>query len=107
MISRLGLGGLLLGMLYAAAVLAGALTPYDPIHQDLGFALFSPSQYHPFGCDQLGRDVLSRVVYGARVSLAVGTMATFLSTAVGVLIGLLAGAGNHRAGFLMMRGVDL
>ncbi len=106
MISRLGLGGLLLGMLYAAAVLAGALTPYDPIHQDLAFALFSPSQFHPFGCDQLGRDVMSRVVHGARISLAIGTMATLLSTLLGVTVGVIAGAGG-RAGSLMMRGIDL
>jgi peptide/nickel transport system permease protein len=79
----------------AAAVAAGALAPviapYDPLRPDVQQLLAPPGLAHPFGTDDLGRDVLSRVVYGARVSMAVGLVAVALAFALGVTIGVAAG----------------
>jgi ABC-type dipeptide/oligopeptide/nickel transport system permease subunit len=66
-----------------------------------------PSGAHPFGVDQLGRDVLSRVIYGARVSLLVGIVGTLIATALGTVIGLIAGYFRRGADTLLMRIVDV
>jgi peptide/nickel transport system permease protein len=78
----------------AAAVLALAgplLTRLDPVHQELALRLSGPSLAHPFGLDELGRDILARVVAGARISLVVGLTVVSVSAAVGTLLGALAG----------------
>ena len=84
----LGIG--LLTALLAMAALA-PLAPYDPSFIDPGARLASPSRTHWFGTDHLGRDVFSRLVHGARVSLLVGLTVALVSTAIGLAIGLLAG----------------
>jgi ABC-type dipeptide/oligopeptide/nickel transport system permease subunit len=66
-----------------------------------------PSSAHPFGVDQLGRDVLSRVIYGARVSLTVGIVGTALAALVGTVVGLLAGFYRGATDTVLMRGVDV
>jgi peptide/nickel transport system permease protein len=66
-----------------------------------------PSAAHPFGVDELGRDVLSRVIYGARVSLEVGIIGTFIATAIGTVFGLLAGFYRGWVDTLLMRAVDV
>lgn len=104
---RMALGALLVGALIGMTVLAGVISPQDPIQQDLSFSLFSPNVYHPFGTDGLGRDVLARVLYGARVSLPVGVLATLLATLIGTAFGLAAGASGGRTDRLLMRVVDL
>lgn len=90
------------------ALLAPVLAPYDPVRQPDIVALESmaPSAAHPFGTDQYSRDVLSRVIHGARVSLAVGLLAALVAVTVGTAWGALAGWLGGRADTIMMRIVD-
>ena len=104
---RMALGALIIGALLGMVVLADQISPQGPIQQDLSFSLFSPSQFHPFGTDALGRDVLARVFYGARVSVPVAVFATLLSTFIGTLFGLMSGASGRVADHLLMRVVDV
>ena len=67
---------LILTLLVLAAVFAPVLTPYDPLSNNHSIEMQAPSTHHPFGTDQFGRDVLSRILFGARVSLEVGLGAT-------------------------------
>ncbi len=73
------------------AVAAPWLTPYHPLKNDLSSALLPPSPTHPLGTDQLGRDVLARVLYGSRISLTVGLVVQSISLTVGTALGLVAG----------------
>jgi ABC-type dipeptide/oligopeptide/nickel transport system permease subunit len=84
-----GLGVILLFACLAAA--AQAVTPHDPIAQALSEAIQPPSGEHPFGTDNFGRDILSRLVYGARISLFIGLMSQALAVGIGVTLGALAG----------------
>ena len=95
----------LIGMLFLAAT-ADFLTPYDPNHQDYAHTLEPPNADHPFGTDQLGRDVYSRVVYSTRVSLQVGVVAVGIGMVAGVVIGLLAGFYRGWVEELLMRVMD-
>jgi len=82
---------IMVAALAAAAVFAPWLAPYDPVRQDLPERLKGPSRQHPLGNDELGRDILSRILIGARVSMQVGAAVVLLSSVTGVLIGGLAG----------------
>jgi peptide/nickel transport system permease protein len=85
------------------AVFAPWLSPYHPIdHADLMQAEEPPSLTHLFGTDQLGRDILSRVIYGARVSLSVGLVSQGLNSLIGILLGLTAGFVGRRWDDLVM-----
>jgi len=97
-----------LALLGACAIFAPWLAPYDPSAQLDIVALKGrpPSAAHPFGTDPYSRDVLSRVLYGARVSLAVGVLAAAVSITVGTAYGLVAGYRGGRTDALMMRLVD-
>jgi peptide/nickel transport system permease protein len=75
----------------AAAIMAPLVCAFDPAAIDIGHILEAPSALHWMGTDQLGRDVLSRVIYGARVSLIVGFVSVGIAISVGVLVGLAAG----------------
>jgi ABC-type dipeptide/oligopeptide/nickel transport system permease subunit len=95
---RLGvLGTLIVSGVAAAALLAPVIAPYDPLRQDLGARLIPPfwdpagSWAHPLGTDRIGRDTLSRLLWGARVSLATGALAVGLSIAIGVTLGMVSG----------------
>jgi peptide/nickel transport system permease protein len=74
-----------------AALIGPALTPYDPAAQELARRLEGPSVSHPFGLDELGRDILSRLLSGARISLMVGLAVVSVSSIVGMLLGSIAG----------------
>jgi ABC-type dipeptide/oligopeptide/nickel transport system permease subunit len=74
-----------------ASILAPVISPYDPLSIDLDSLRMPPSIQHPFGTDNKGRDVLSRVLYGARISLFVSIAATLVSMTIGLLLGLLSG----------------
>src|SRR5260370_33586435 len=74
-----------------AALVGAALTPFDPARQELAMRLTGPSLTHPFGLDELGRDILSRVLSGARISFLVGLTVVTFSAAFGTVIGALAG----------------
>ena len=84
-------GALLLILFAAAALLAPWLAPADPAHIELSQRLHPPGPGHPFGTDELGRDVLSRTLYGARISLAVAVAVVTLSGAAGLVLGSIAG----------------
>jgi ABC-type dipeptide/oligopeptide/nickel transport system permease subunit len=84
-------GLIILVALVLMAVAAPLLTAYDPVAQDLEQALERPSVAHPFGTDHLGRDIMSRILYGARISLFIGVMGVGLGLIVGVPLGLVSG----------------
>src|SRR5262245_4394995 len=88
------------------AVLAPLLAPYDPYKQNLYQVLQPPSAAHWLGTDNVGRDLLSRVIYGARVSLLVGVTATVVSALAGVVIGLVAGYLGGAVDNVVMRVTD-
>jgi peptide/nickel transport system permease protein len=99
------------GAIVAALVLTAMVGPHfahaDPLSIDLARSLAAPSFAHPFGCDVLGRDVLARIFWGARLSLGVSTSVVVLSLAVGSLIGAAAALAGGRIDNLVMRGVDI
>jgi peptide/nickel transport system permease protein len=84
-------GCVLLVLFFLCAILAPWLAPHDPAHLDLSRRLLPPSAGHWFGTDELGRDVLSRTLYGARISLTVAVAVVGLSLSVGVAFGMAAG----------------
>jgi peptide/nickel transport system permease protein len=84
-------GALFLVVLGGAALLAGHVARHDPLHQDLDAILARPSSAHPLGTDDLGRDVLTRLIYGARLSLAASAMAVAIALVLGVPAGAVAG----------------
>ena len=89
---RLALAGLGMVVLFAAlALFAPLLSPQDPAAIDLAHRLASPSLPHPFGTDELGRDILARVLFGARISLGIAVAVVALSLTLGILLGALAG----------------
>ncbi|MBX3705935.1 MAG: ABC transporter permease [Pseudomonadales bacterium] len=104
---RLALGCLgFLVLLTLAAVFAPWVAPYDPLQQDLDRVLESPSRDHWFGTDELGRDVLSRTLFAARVSLLAAAQAVLIAIAIGVPPGLVAGLWGGRVDGLIMRATD-
>ncbi|TLG13864.1 ABC transporter permease [Nocardia cyriacigeorgica] len=90
-----------------AALAPGLLGPGDPLRTDLLAAHQPPSAAHLFGTDQLGRDVFTRVVHGARLSLTIGVSATALAVLIGVTLGLIAGIGNRVVDAIASRVFDL
>jgi len=100
-------GFALVGFISLTAILAPLITPYDPTALDVNHVLQAPSPDHPLGTDALGRDVLSRMLFGGRVSLWVGFLAVGLSVALGLFFGLIAGYFGGFADELIMRGVDV
>ncbi len=101
----IGLGIVILLFILAAAAAAPWLTPYNPLALDVPARLQSPGRAHLFGTDDFGRDIFSRVLFGARLSLLVGTMVTVLATVGGVVVGLAAGS-NPRTDRILMRIMD-
>ena len=86
----------------ALAVFANLVAPYDPTEADWGALRGAPSIEHPFGGDELGRDVLSRVIFGARASLSAGVISVLLALLIGIPVGLLSGyAGGWLDGVIM------
>jgi peptide/nickel transport system permease protein len=85
------LGVVLVMVLLVIAAMANVIAPYDPNHQDYSSIMQAPSWRHPCGTDEIGRDQLSRIIFGARVSLGVAGAAVAISGVTGVLLGLVAG----------------
>jgi peptide/nickel transport system permease protein len=100
-------GSVVVGVLVVLAVLAPALAPWDPNKLDTKQILAPPSKSHWLGTDQLGRDVLSRVLHGSRISLAVGFVSVGIATLIGVLLGSAAGYRGGAIDNVIMRLVDL
>jgi peptide/nickel transport system permease protein len=106
--NRLAMAGLtLVAGLFVVSLAAPWLAPYDPNFIDLQEVLMPPSPAHLLGTDPLGRDVLSRIIYGSQVSLKVGFVAVGLATLIGVLVGAVAGFYGGWVDQVLMRLVDL
>ena len=85
------LGAAIIICVALAAAIGPSLSPFDPSAQELALRLTGPSRMHPFGLDELGRDILARVMAGARISFLVGLVVVSVSASVGTLFGALAG----------------
>jgi peptide/nickel transport system permease protein len=99
--------GLIVVALFAAVAIAAPwISPYDPLQTSWSLIRKAPSLAHPFGTDEIGRDVLARVIWGARASLLAGVVSVSISLALGVPIGLLAGYAGGWIDGLISRVVD-
>ncbi len=90
-----------------SAIFATILTPYDPNQMDLTSSLELPNAAHIFGCDLHGRDVLSRILYGARISLTISVLSCVVGAVVGMMLGLTAGYRDGILSSVIMRYVDV
>jgi len=100
-------GGVIVTCLALLAIMAPAIAPWDPNRPDVRKILDPPSGRHLLGTDQLGRDVLSRMLFGARVSLAVGFVSVGIAATIGILLGSAAGYHGGAVDASIMRVVDL
>jgi ABC-type dipeptide/oligopeptide/nickel transport system permease subunit len=107
--NRLALFGLVVITLFALmAIFAPLLAPYDPVRdQSLSERFAGPTAAHPLGQDELGRDILSRIIYGARISLTAGLAAVAFATVGGTVVGLIAGYAGGRTDSILMRLMDV
>lgn len=94
-------------LLILLAIFAPLIAPYDPTFMDYSAINATPSQAHWFGCDNLGRDILSRLLYGARYSLALGLITALIGCFVGLFFGIWIGYAGGRADMLWMRVMDV
>lgn len=99
-------GGAMLAAILLASIFAGWISPYDPIAQDLDTALRPPSLDHPFGTDNFGRDVFSRVLHAAKIDIRIGFFCVLFPWIVGIVLGGVAGYFGGFADTLVMRTVD-
>jgi peptide/nickel transport system permease protein len=105
--SKTGVAGLMVVLLlFMVAIFAGVIAPYDPT-QTTRESLSFPSRDHPMGTDLLGRDVLSRIIYGSRVSICVGVVSILLAIFVGIPLGTVAGFYGRWVDNLIMRFMDV
>ena len=103
----LAIGITIISILSLVAILAPVISPYDPAQIDQGSLLVSPSSKHLMGTDSLGRDLFSRIIFGARISLGIGLIAVGIATVVGVILGSIAGFYGRWIDYLIMRFVDI
>jgi peptide/nickel transport system permease protein len=92
---------------FVVAVSASVISPYDPAQIEVGQILTGPSWAHPLGTDELGRDVLSRMIWGSRISLLVGFVAVGISILIGTILGAIAGYYGRIVDDILMRFVDV
>lgn len=100
-------GGVIVITMFLISIFAPLLAPYNPNHIDIENILASPNWAHPLGTDELGRDVLSRMIWGSRISLKVGFVAVGISAFIGIVIGSLAGFYGKWVDQILMRFVDI
>src|ERR1700704_2395441 len=100
-------GAAIVGVAALAAIIGPWLTPFDPAAQELPLRLAGPPLSHPFGLDELGRDILARVLAGARISFAVGLAVVSVSATVGTLLGAVAGYFGGAIDDLISRVIDI
>ena len=106
--NRLALFGIVVMSVFVLmAIFAPLIAPYDPLKQDIVNKFAGPSAAHLFGQDEIGRDILSRVIYGARISLTAGLAAVGIATAVGTVIGVVAGFFGRWIDTVLMRLMDV
>ena len=99
-------GLVVITILILVAIFAPSIAPYDPYKTSLGSALQQPSQTHLLGTDSLGRDTLSRIIYGTRTSLEIGLIVVFIASFVGMTLGLMAGYYGGWTYTIIMRFID-
>ncbi len=100
-------GGVVVVSLFVVSILAPWIAPYDPNEINIDRVLEPPSPEHLFGTDQLGRDVLSRIIWGSRISLKVGFVATGIAIVIGAVLGAVAGYYGRWVDSVIMRFVDV
>jgi peptide/nickel transport system permease protein len=100
-------GALIVIFLFIIALMAPVISPYDPGQINIKRVLQEPTAEHIFGTDSLGRDVLSRMIWGSRISLLVGFVAVGIATLIGIFLGALAGYYGRWVDNLIMRFVDI
>jgi peptide/nickel transport system permease protein len=101
------MGGIVVVVLFVVSILAPVLSPYDPDAIHVNEILMPPSRQHPLGTDELGRDVLSRMIWGSRISLKVGFVAVGIAIFIGVIVGAAAGYYGGWVDAVLMRFVDM
>src|SRR5690554_797707 len=104
---RAVVGGIVLLIIVFMAILAPYVTTHDPVKQNIRNQLQPPSREHFFGTDQFGRDIYSRVIYGARLSLRVGFLAISFALVVGCFLGLVSGYYGGWLDMIVMRVIDI
>ncbi|HZI78618.1 MAG TPA: ABC transporter permease [Vicinamibacterales bacterium] len=100
-------GGLIVAVAVLAALIGPIVAPFDSAAQDLALRLTGPSAQHWFGLDELGRDILSRVLAGARISILVGLVVVSISATVGMAVGAAAGYFGGRVDEILSRAIDI
>lgn len=106
--NKLALGGsIIIIALFVVSAFAPLIAPYDPGVYNIKKILYPPDKNHIMGTDEIGRDVFSRIIWGARVSLLVGFVAVGIATAIGIILGSLAGYYGGRVDSIIMRFVDV
>ena len=106
--NKLAIAGLVILVLFVlSAIFAPFLTPYDPNRANLRERNQPPSKEHPFGTDDMGRDILARTLYGGRISLSVGLVSVGISLSIGVVLGAIAGYFGGFVDTLIMRLADI
>ncbi len=100
-------GAVLILLLVAAAVFGPLLTPYDPTTMVFSAAFSPPTLVNPLGADDFGRDILSRILHGARISLMVGAISVSIAATTGTVLGMLAGYGARLTDEIIMRLMDV
>ena len=100
-------GAVIMAIFLFAAAFAPYITIYDPLSTNAAFSLARPGGTHLLGCDFMGRDVYSRIIYGARISLAVGIGSTLVGSGFGIMIGLASGYLGGWVDLLVQRVMDM
>ncbi|WP_119273739.1 ABC transporter permease [Taklimakanibacter deserti] len=103
----LKIGSALMALIVLAAIFAPWIAPFDPYEQDFNAILMPPGFPHLFGTDSLGRDIFSRVLYGARIDLVIGVVTTYVPMTYGVVLGAYAGYVGGRFDAILMRIIDV
>jgi peptide/nickel transport system permease protein len=101
------LGATIIGVIALLAIFAPLVAPFDPISQNLEVKLQPPSLDHPFGTDNFGRDILSRIIWGARIDLQMGIIGVFFPFLIGTTVGAIAGYAGRVVDAVAMRVVDI
>ena len=100
-------GLIIITLLILVALFAPVISPYTPSQQNLFERLQSPSLHHFFGTDDLGRDVFTRMIFGARISLAVGFISVFIILVIGTFLGIISGYYGGKIDYIIMRFTDI
>ncbi len=101
------MGAITVTILIMVSLFAPLISPYDPTEIDVYNVLSPPSKEHLLGTDELGRDVLSRIIWGSRVSLKVGFVAVGIAMMIGIIVGSIAGFYGGKIDSILMRFVDM